>query len=191
MFIFVQLNEIRKKVHYILLPLINFLVRTGITPNVITSLSIILTFPACYFLILHKNLIFLSLFVFISFLDLFDGAIAENANMKTKFGAFYDAFADRIVEGSIYFSIAIAYEDLAILSFLALIMSYLTSYVAAWEKSVKYVGLGSRAGRIIILIISFAFNFLYYGLIIISLLSAYTILIRLHLMKTSSKYIQE
>jgi len=179
----VQLDAVRKKVHYILLPLTNFLSKTGITPNVITSLSIILIFPACYFLIIHENLLFLAFLIFISFLDALDGAVAEKANMKTKFGAFYDAFADRIVEGGIYLSIAIAYENLAILSFLTLILSYLTSYVAAWEKSVKYIGLGCRAGRIAILIISFAFNYLYYGLIIISFLSAYTILLRIYYMK--------
>ena len=183
-----QLDAIRKKVHHVLLPLTKFLSKVGITPNVITSLSIILIFPACYFLIIHENFLFLALFIFISFLDALDGAVAEKTNMSTKFGAFYDAFADRIVESIVYLSIAIAYENLAILSFLTLILSYLTSYVAAWEKSVKYVGLGSRAGRMAMLIVAFATGYLYYGLILISILSAYTIILRLYHLFQKQKF---
>ena len=181
------MQNLRNRVHKLLYPVSKFLSRAGITPNVITSLSIILIFPACYFLIINERWLFLAIFALVSFLDALDGAVAANAKMATKFGAFYDAFADRIVEGCVYFSIAIAYENLAPLSFLALILSYLTSYVAAWEKSVKYTGIGSRAGRLIVLLVSFAFNVLYYGLLIISCLSAYTILLRLYYLKKRMK----
>ncbi len=177
------MQNLRRRVHELLYPVSKFLSRAGITPNVITSLSIILIFPACYLLIIHEKWFFLAIFAFVAFLDALDGAVAANSGMTTKFGAFYDAFADRIVEGCVYFSIAIAYENLASLAFLALILSYLTSYVAAWEKSVKYTGMGSRAGRLIVLIASFALDMLYYGLIVVSALAAYTILLRLHYLK--------
>ncbi len=128
------------------------------------------------------------LLIIISFLDALDGAIAENAEMKTDFGSFYDAFTDRVVEGVIYFSIAIAYEDLALLCFITLILSYLTSYIAAWKKNLKYVGIGSRAERMAILIVSFVIDEVYYGLIIISVLSFITIIHRFYHMAKENNF---
>ncbi|RLF44799.1 MAG: hypothetical protein DRN29_07810 [Thermoplasmata archaeon] len=171
---------LRKKFHAAIYPLTNFLGKHGIKPNLITTLSIILLAPTCYFLLIYQKIYFIMLLIIISFLDALDGAIAENAGMKTDFGSFYDAFADRVVEGVIYFSIAIAYEDLALLCFIALILSYLTSYIAAWKKNLKYVGIGSRAERMAILIVSFVIDEVYYGLIIISALSFITIIHRFY-----------
>ncbi len=178
--------HIRKRIYRELQPLTKFLKKHGITPNIITSTSLILLPPTCYFLINHQKAPFLTLFILISFLDALDGATAENENLKTQFGQFYDAFADRIVEGAIYFSLAISYENLIYLSFVALILSYLTSYIASWERSLKYTGIGSRAGRLLIFIIAFAIEQIYYGLIIISIVSLITIFHRL--LKIGKKY---
>ncbi len=173
------MHALRKKIYMEMQPLTNFLKKHKITPNIITSTSLALLPPTCYFLINHQKIPFITLLIFISFLDALDGAVAENENLKTEFGRFYDAFADRIVESSIYFTLAISYENLAHLSFATLILSYLTSYIASWEKSLKYIGIGSRAGRLSVFIISFVINQIYYGLIIISIISLITIFHRL------------
>ena len=176
--------KIRGRFHQNIKPVTHFLASHGIKPNLITSASLVLMIPASYFLIKHEENAFITLFIVISFFDALDGAIAENENMKTKFGAFFDAFSDRSVEGILYLSIAIAYPDLMAASFITLILSYLVSYTAAWEKELKKVGIGKRMYRLIVFIIAFLLRQIFYGLIIISLLAAITIVQRLlHIFK--------
>ena len=165
-----------KRFRKFIAPFTIFLYKHGIKPNFITTLGLILLPVAFYSIIfLHNRWLFLALFITISFLDALDGAIAKNCGHVTKFGGFYDSFVDRVVEGIVYLSLAIAYEELYILCFIALLSSYLTSYVASWERSVKYTGIGSRAERMVVLIIAIALNQLFYGLIIITILSIITI----------------
>ncbi|MCD6473294.1 MAG: CDP-alcohol phosphatidyltransferase family protein [Thermoplasmata archaeon] len=175
-----DLNDVRGRFHKSIKPFTAFLIKYGIKPNVVTSSSLIFMIPACYFLLNHEDGLFISLFIIVAFLDALDGAVAENENAKTKLGAFYDAFTDRIIEGALYFCIAISYENLMPLSFAALILSYMVSYTAAWHKELKKIGVGKRAYRLLVFIIAFIMHQLFYGLLIISLLAAITIAQRLY-----------
>jgi len=168
-------------------PFTAFLVRHGIKPNTITSLSLILMVPASYLLIIHKENMFIIVFSVVAFLDALDGAVAENENMKTKFGAFYDSFVDRTVEGMLYLAVAVSYPYLCIFSFITLILSYLVSYTAAWEKNLKNIGTGKRAIRISIFIIFFILHEILYGLLIISFISSVTVLHRIYEMVKNYK----
>ncbi|KAA0006153.1 MAG: CDP-alcohol phosphatidyltransferase family protein [Thermoplasmata archaeon] len=175
-----DLNDVRGRFHKSIKPFTAFLIRHGIRPNVVTSASLIFMIPASYFLLNHEDELFISLFMVVAFLDALDGAVAENENAKTKFGAFYDAFTDRIIEGILYLCIAMAYENLMPLSFVTLILSYMVSYTAAWHKELKKIGVGKRAYRLIVFIIAFLMHQLFYGLLIISILAAITIAQRLY-----------
>jgi len=171
--------KIRRKFHKSIKPLTKTLVRYGIKPNTITTSSLILLLPACYFLIDGEERLFIILFSIISFFDALDGAIAENEKLKTRFGGFYDAFSDRIVEGAVLFSLTIYNPSLSNLAFISLILSYLTSYIASWQKDLKNIGVGKRSIRLVVFIVSFIFGAIYYGLILISILAVITIFQRL------------
>jgi phosphatidylglycerophosphate synthase len=133
-----------------------------------------------YSIVKEQTVVPLFLLILVSFMDALDGALASNANSQSEFGKFYDAFADRLVEGIIYLSLAVAYPWMALLCFVTLILSYLTSYMGGWESRAKYLGIGCRAERMIVLIVSFAIGEIYYGLIIISAISTITIFQRFY-----------
>jgi phosphatidylglycerophosphate synthase len=189
-----KLSKIRNAFHKIINPLILILAKLKITPNMITTSSLFFLAITVYF-ILQKNLILSAVFMALtSVIDSLDGALAKKVG-STKFGDFYDAFIDRWVEAIAFYSISIAYPTLYSLCFLALVFSLMTSYVAAraevWTIGVKikYVGsIGSRAGRLITLILSMLFNQLYLGLILIIIFSLITMIARtIVIMRTLAK----
>ena len=89
-----------------------FLIKTPITPNIITFSTLILVIPT--FLLLAKGVypwIFLGglLIQFLSILDGCDGEIARLKFLKTKWGAFFDTVIDRYVDIIIIFGMIYGY----------------------------------------------------------------------------------
>lgn len=75
------------------------LVEIGITPNMITTLTLILRTTLLYLLfnnyfVKHKFLIFILIWNITNFTDALDGYIARKYKMGSEFGAKYDAFVD-------------------------------------------------------------------------------------------------
>lgn len=74
--------------------LCDFFKRTGHTPNMLTTYSLITGLISCYFLY-HKQLLLFSIFYFMSyFFDCADGHFARKYDMTTKFGDMYDHIKD-------------------------------------------------------------------------------------------------
>lgn len=148
-------------------PMAEGLIKAGLTPNRITTLSIIvlLASGAAFGLgALHLGGAFLlSSGVF----DLLDGKVARRAGMASKFGAFYDSSMDRLGEGALFTGIAIFYMTSAIrsagerlpvlalgLCFGCLTGSFLVSYTRARAEGLGLeakVGMAQRAERIVFL----------------------------------------
>lgn len=74
------------------------LARTGITPNRITALSLLVAFFSAYFFYLGELLVGLAIMLLAVFMDMLDGAVARAANMASKFGATFDHTLDRYAE---------------------------------------------------------------------------------------------
>jgi len=189
-----KLSKIRTAFHKIINPFILLLAKLKITPNMITTSSLFFLGVTCYFIV-QKNLFMAAVFMAItSVIDSLDGALAKVVG-STKFGDFYDAFIDRWVEVITFFALSYAYPEIYLLCFLALVFSLMTSYVAAraevWTIGVKikYVGsIGSRAGRLITLILAMLFNQLQIGLILVILFASMTMVGRTFvIMKTLRK----
>jgi len=148
-------------------PLADVLIKAGLTPNRITTLSIfvILAAGAAYALgALHLGgALLLSSGLF----DLLDGKVARRGNLASKFGAFYDSTMDRLGEGALFTGIAIFYMTSTIkdwgqhkpvlalgLCFACLTGSFLVSYTRARAEGLGFeakVGMATRAERIIFL----------------------------------------
>jgi phosphatidylglycerophosphate synthase len=164
-------------------PFINLLVKLRITPNVITTSALFFLAVTVYF-ILQRNTIGIGLMLFITgMIDVLDGAVANKVG-STRFGDFYDAFIDRLVEGIMYVAIAVAYPEYYIICFIAFLFSYMTSYVAAraevWTIGVKikYLGIGSRAGRLAVLIFAFMLDKIEIGLYLVVAVALITMISR-------------
>ncbi|RJS72802.1 hypothetical protein DRN98_06265 [Methanosarcinales archaeon] len=174
-------GKFRDRFHQAIFPITASLGRLGLTPNVITTSGLILTVPLGYSIIKCHLILSALLIALCGFIDTLDGALAEKTNSGSEFGKFYDAFCDRVVEAVIYLSIAVGFPDLVYPAILALTLSYLASYIAAWQRGMKYVGVGSRAERMIVLIIAFFLGEIFYGLIIVSVLAGFTVVHRFYL----------
>jgi len=179
-----KLVIIRNTFHKVINPLIIFLAKMKITPNMVTTSALFFLAITVYF-ILQKNLAVAAIFMGLTaVIDSLDGALAKKVG-STRFGDFYDALIDRWVEVITFYSISYAYPELYNLAFLALIFSLMTSYVAAraevWTIGVKikYIGsIGSRAGRLITLIAAMVFSQLKLGLYLIIIFASLTMVAR-------------
>lgn len=168
-----------------------------LSPNQYTLLS--LFFAILSFLFLLKKRIFLALFFFLfaSFLDFIDGAVARYKGIATKLGAYLDTIIDRYVEGILIFGLMflpfpqIIFPHYIWLS-LILFGSVLTTYAKAAAKEKELTkqelrgGFFSRAERLISLMIVLIFceidkslKISLYFLIFIAILTNFTALQRI------------
>lgn len=148
-------------------PLADGLIRAGLTPNRITTLSILVLLGSGAAYALEALRVGSALLLFSGLLDLLDGKVARRANQSTRFGAFYDSTMDRLGEGALFTGIAIFYMRSAMVSggermpvlalglcFAALTGGYLVSYTRARAEGVGLeakVGMAQRAERIVLL----------------------------------------
>ena len=72
--------------------------RTGITPNMITGLTVLVALVSAWFFVIGDLMVGLLFMILTVVLDMFDGAVARAANLATKFGATFDHTLDRYAE---------------------------------------------------------------------------------------------
>lgn len=175
------LKRIKKVFRYVIDPFINFLVKSRVSPDLITLSALFFVSITSYYII-NKNTILAGLFLALTgLIDALDGAVASKVG-PTRFGHFFDATIDRIVEIITFIAISIAYPGYHLLTLITLSVSILTSYVAARAEilqigiEIKYLGFGGRAGRLSILVIAFLLDKLELGLYLIIIAALFTII---------------
>ncbi|MHB8086138.1 MAG: CDP-alcohol phosphatidyltransferase family protein [Dehalococcoidia bacterium] len=168
-------------------PLVPVISRLKLTPNMMTGTGIILNLVAAVVIgfgyLVAGGVIFLLAGLF----DLLDGALARYMEKTTRFGALLDSTADRITEGAIFLSLIFVTGvsvwpfnvtwELALI-FLALIGSYLTSYIRARAEALNIdctVGLFTRVERVIILALGLLLSQVFIALAIVVVLSFVTV----------------
>ncbi|MBD3160067.1 MAG: hypothetical protein GF309_14910 [Candidatus Lokiarchaeota archaeon] len=92
------LGKLREQYKRAMTPVGRALARTGITPNMITGLTVLVALISTYFFYLGSLLIGLAIMIFAVVLDMFDGAVARAADLATPFGATFDHTLDRYAE---------------------------------------------------------------------------------------------
>ena len=80
------------------MPVGRVLAKTGITPNIITGLTVIVALITAYIFYLGDLILGLVLMVITVILDMFDGAVARAADLGSPFGATLDHTLDRYAE---------------------------------------------------------------------------------------------
>ena len=171
-----------------------FLIKTPITPNVITFSTLILVIPT--FLLLAKGVypwIFLGglLIQFISIIDGSDGEIARLKFLKSKWGGFFDAVIDKYVDTAIIAGMSYGYWIitqnaiiLPIAIFLMLVLGldgYMPNkYKVLTNKKLKWTGLNfKRDIRLLILALGAITNQIFLSLFILLLVLNYMVVARL------------
>jgi phosphatidylglycerophosphate synthase len=159
-------------------PLNTLLVKSRIKPNTLTWCALTISLIAAAAIATNHPIIGGFLVLVSGLFDILDGALARSTNQATRFGALLDSTFDRISDAILLLGLLVFYimsgGTLEImLVFLALIASFLTSYIRARAEGVGIncpVGLFTRTERVIILALGLLFSPLYRYSIIIALL---------------------
>ncbi len=159
-------------VYKIIEPLIGLLIKIGVTPNMITSMGLILNFAAMLILIYGAEFGARNDYSYVGWagftillaglFDMIDGRLARVGNMAHPFGALYDSVLDRYSEmvmflGICYYLVAQDFFLSSIFAFVAMIGSVMVSYTRARAEGLGVncsVGLMQRPERILIIGIS-------------------------------------
>jgi CDP-diacylglycerol--glycerol-3-phosphate 3-phosphatidyltransferase len=186
------LNYRRDAKSWLTEPFMPILSKTGISPNAITGIGLVITLVASVVTVWGYLLIGGILVLVAGFFDILDGALARYSKKMTKFGAVLDSTFDRLSEAFILLGLAcyFAVNQVAIgivLSFAVLIFSFLISYIRARAEGVDMdceVGMFTRTERVVItalglIIAQFVQPVLIIMLIILLLFSFITVIQRL------------
>lgn len=162
----------QKLVYKLINPIIKLFIHIGITPNMITSIGLLLNVLVAVVLLYgaeygeRSDLSYVgwsgALILFAGLFDMMDGRLARLGNLSSKFGALYDSALDRYSElfmfmGIVYYLISHDYFFSSIFAFVAMIGSLMVSYVRARAEGLGVdcsVGFMQRPERILIIGIS-------------------------------------
>lgn len=151
-------------VRVIVEPIGRVLARTPVTPNVLTTMGLILTGVAAGLVVTGELVLGGWVLVAGGLMDLFDGAVARARERSTPFGGFYDSISDRISDGVILSALAWALRDdprLFALAAVSLVAAQVTSYVRAKAESLDadcHVGFVERGERAIAIMVGLVFH---------------------------------
>ena len=163
-------DGIQQIVYKIINPGVVMAVKTGITPNVVTTLGLLGNIAGAALLVyaaLSANSDYVLIgwagvvIILSSIMDMVDGYVARTANMCSVFGAFYDSVLDRYCElvtlsGLAFYFMHFSYPWAAVITFLSLIGSIMVSYVRARAEGLDLeckVGLMQRPERIVVTVL--------------------------------------
>ena len=168
-------------------PIGQALARTGISPNVLTTVGCLLNFGVAAVIALGHLHIGGVLILVAGAFDMLDGALARAAKRTTTFGAFLDSTLDRYSEAAIFLGVfieAALRNDLQVqlLAYAAAIGSLMVSYARARAEGLglrSSVGLLQRPERVVLLGVGLIFGLEVYALWVLAILTNVTALHRI------------
>jgi CDP-diacylglycerol---glycerol-3-phosphate 3-phosphatidyltransferase len=160
---------------------------TGINPNVLTFLGLVVNFGAAASFAVGKFFLGAAIIFFAGFLDMLDGQVARKQNRVTAFGAFYDSTLDRYADMALYMGLLVYYSvsgrtPYVVLAAVATAGSVMVSYARARAESLIplcKVGFMERPERLVLLIIGGVFNRMGPVLWVIAVVSTITVIHRI------------
>ena len=90
--------------------IVGVIAATGINPNLLTFLGLVVNFIAAAFFAVGGFFTGALIIFFAGFLDMLDGQVARRQNRVTAFGAFYDSTLDRYADMALYMGLLVYYS---------------------------------------------------------------------------------
>jgi len=157
------LKVFREPAYRLIDPVVQWIVRMKIHPNAISTMGFVATIAAG--LSYHQDHVRTAglLVLLGGIIDIFDGQVARESGLESKFGAFYDSTLDRLSEVVVFVGLASLYntfradvEDVAMVYVILMALggSLLVSYTRARAEGLGLdckVGLMQRAERVVLL----------------------------------------
>jgi CDP-diacylglycerol--glycerol-3-phosphate 3-phosphatidyltransferase len=168
-------------------PLVPFLSKTGLTPDILSWIGLVISAAAAAMVALNHLLTGGVLVLVAGLFDILDGALARFTNRTTKFGALLDSTLDRLSEALLLFGLLILYLNSAytieiLLIFGVMVGSFLISYIRARAEGLEIeckTGLFTRAERVIILALGLIVGQVLIALIILAVFTFITVVQRI------------
>ena len=142
-------------------PISEWLLRAHVRPNTLTTIGALLVVVSAVAFAFGQIRLGGGLLLASGIVDTFDGQVARQGGMVSKFGAFYDSTLDRVGDGATFIGIA-AYLlnapgvvwriETAVLCMVAILSSLLVSYARARAEGLGVdckVGIVQRAERLL------------------------------------------
>ncbi|MEO9240452.1 MAG: phosphatidylinositol phosphate synthase [Jatrophihabitantaceae bacterium] len=157
-----MLNLLRAPIGKAITPLAQWLVRRGVTPDMITvagtlgaTIAALICYPRGDFFV---GTLFVWAFVMF---DMVDGAVARIGGLTSRFGAVLDSSCDRIADSAVFAALGwwfARHDQPALLAatLLCLVLGSLTSYIKARAEGAGFtcnVGIAERSERLIIVLV--------------------------------------
>jgi CDP-diacylglycerol--glycerol-3-phosphate 3-phosphatidyltransferase len=181
-------QDVRKKAqNAVTKPLVPVISKLHLTPDAMTISGVVLNLAAAVIIGFGHLMIGGIVFLLAGLFDMLDGALARYMQKTTKFGALFDSVSDRVTEGALFLSFifitsvavwpfSVVWE--LVLIFLAMIGSFLTSYIRARAEGLGIdctVGLFTRPERVIILALGLLLSQVFIALAMVVVLSFVTV----------------
>jgi CDP-diacylglycerol--glycerol-3-phosphate 3-phosphatidyltransferase/CDP-diacylglycerol--inositol 3-phosphatidyltransferase len=145
-------------------PIVNLLLRWGVSPNTVTFVG---TLGVCAgaLIFFPQGMLLVGVLVITAFVfsDMIDGAMARQSGKTSVFGGFLDSTLDRIGDAAIFGGLAMYYVGpgkdnfYAALAIYCLSMGSVTSYARAKAESLGMqakVGIAERADRLVFILVT-------------------------------------
>ena len=165
-------------------------------PNAITLVGLVFAVLAGLLFAYGITFCAVILVVISGLLDLLDGAVAKAKDKPTKFGGVLDSVSDRYSDAAMMIGIIWGYSFNLnafwfLLGFSAVVGSIMVSYVRARGESVVSekitIGIADRPARIVLVISGVIFGCMSYAILVIAVLTHFTVLQRMQLIKKRLK----
>lgn len=167
--------------------------RTKVSPDVITVIGVGIQGLAAAFILQGRLVVAGLVTLAAGVADILDGAIAKAQHRTSRWGALFDSTTDRLTDALIFLPLAWLYgvspdipqregKWIALLALVALVSSYLVSYVKARAEGLGFscnVGVAERAERVIIVVIGLLFDIVPMALAVLAGLAIVTFFQRL------------
>lgn len=174
-----------------LFPLRNIIrisVALGIHPNVLTLTGVVINAGAGWALAMGHFETAGFVMLLANIFDFIDGKVADELNLSSRFGGFWDSVMDRFSDlflliGLIYLYASLGHTDYVLITALTLMFSVMTSYARARAESIIEqckVGFMERPERIVLFMIGAFTNRMAAVLWVILVLSVLTVLDRIY-----------
>lgn len=172
---------------WLLVRIVDLVAATGINPNTLTLLALIVNGAAAAFFARGQFRLAASVVFFAAFLDMLDGQVARREQRVTAFGAFFDSTLDRYADMALYMGLLVFYavngrSSYVVLAAVATAGSVMVSYSRARAESLIpscKVGFMERPERLVLLIMGGLFNRMAPALWVISVVSTLTVIHRI------------
>src|SRR5260370_11596210 len=168
--------------------IVGVIAATGINPNLLTFLGLVVNFVGAAFVAVGRFLTGALIIFLAGFLDILDGQVARRQNRVTAFGAFYDSTLDRYADMALYMGLLVYYSvsgrtAYVVLAAVATAGSVMVSYARARAESLIplfKLGFMERPQRLVLLIIAGLVNRMGPVLWVIAVVSTLTVIHRIY-----------